>query len=147
MNQIFNLLYWSTFSTKGTLCCPAGRRKAQVMQFQAVSAQSPVPRNRHHDWPHSALTQQPQHPEEGRQSSDEAQKKCSAQRETLSLTKGLMDSVQASPTLPLQLEKTISHNLLSSLHLWKCCICGVLMLVFFQWQRRRKAGKLHKGRR
>lgn len=75
MNWLFNLLYWSTSGTKGTWCCAAGRRRAQVMQFQAISAGSPVPRNRHHDWPHSALTQQPQHPEERRQSSDEAQKK------------------------------------------------------------------------
>ena len=119
MNWLFNLLYWSTFGTKGTRCCAAGRRRAQVMQFQAVSAQSPVPRNRHHDWPHSALTQQPQRPEESRQSSDEARKKCSPhcpRRKRYLWPKDWW--IQASPTLPLQLEKTISHDLLLCLHLW-----------------------------
>lgn len=119
MNRLFNLLYWSTFGTEGTQCCAAGRRRAQVMKFQAVSARSPVLRNRHHDWPHSALTQQPQHPEERRQSSEEAQKKRSPhcpKRKCYLWPKDWWS--QASPTLSLQLEKTISHDHLLCLHLW-----------------------------
>lgn len=72
MNRLFNLLYWSTFGTKGTRCCAAGRKRAWGMPFQDVSGQCPVPRNGHHDWPHSALTQLPQYPEERRQHSDKA---------------------------------------------------------------------------
>lgn len=141
MKRLFNLLYWSTVGTEGTRCCAAGRRRAQVMQFWAVSAWSPVPRNGHHDWPQPALTQHPHCPEERRQSSDEAQKKrsphCPRRKHHL-WPKDWW--IWASPMLSLLLEKTMSHDLLLCLHLW-----GVFLCVFLQGREGERQGSCTKA--
>lgn len=140
MNRIFNLLYWSTFGTKGTQCCAAGRKRAQGMPFQDVSGRCPVPRNGHHDWPHLPLTQQPQHSEERREHSDKA-------------WRNIFSTVQGGKVISDQRTDGFRHHLhfpCSWKRLWVTisycdCICGVVWL-FFPGERGRKAGKLHKSR-
>lgn len=139
MNRLFNLLYWSTFGTKGTQCCAAGRKRAQGMPFQDVSGRCPVPRNGHHDWPQSPLTQQPQHSEERKQHSDKAW------RNTFS-------TVQGGKVISDQRTDGFRHHLhfpCSWKRLWVTisycdCICGVVWL-FFQGREGERQGSCTKA--
>lgn len=135
MNWLFNLLYWSTFGTKGTWCYAAGRR-AQPMPFGAVSAPSLVPRSVHHDWPHSALTQQLKHPEFSWSPAFPT-----AEGETSSPAKVLMDSGITHSSHAAWVDREDHKS-----WLFIVFVLYFILLFLFSFSREKKTAKLHKRR-